>query len=112
MQDSYVCAIRLVSPTGIQSPFLLCMRVARRISFLSILDIVIYLWQLLIPKYGFRLSNVDPISERQNNNKKIQKRGVLPVLKKQIDQSDSNLSTMAETKERSKDVRDKIVDLH
>ncbi len=29
-----------------------------------------------------------------------------------INQSDSKLSTMAETKELSKDVRDKIVDLH
>ncbi len=32
--------------------------------------------------------------------------------KQLINQSDSKLSTMAKTKELSKDVRDKIVDLH
>ena len=40
---------------------------------------------------------------------------MLPVLKTpvhRINQSDSNLSTMGETKELSKDLRDKIVNLH
>ena len=44
-------------------------------------------------------------SERQNNKKRK-----TPVHRS--NQSDSKLSTMAKTKELSKDVRDKIVDLH